>query len=57
MRLDLFDLLGRRVAQVHDGDLASGERRFALPAVAPGLYVARAAQGAARASVRVVVVR
>ena len=57
VRLDLFDLLGRRVAQVHDGDLASGERRFELPAVAPGLYVARAAQGAARASVRVVVVR
>ena len=57
VRLDLFDALGRRVASVFEGALGTGERRFSLPAVAPGLYVAQAIQGASRASVRVVVVR
>ncbi len=56
VRVELFDTLGRRVAMLHDGGL-DGERAFDLPALPAGLYIARALQGTARASVRVVVAR
>ncbi len=56
VRVDLFDTLGRHVATLHDARL-DGERVLDLPALSAGLYIARAIQGAARASVRVVVAR
>ena len=39
----VFDALGRRVAALHRGPLATGAHAWALPALAPGLYVVRAA--------------
>ncbi len=37
----VYDALGRRVATLHDGDLAEGDHAFELPgdALAPGVYV------------------
>ena len=56
LRVSLVDALGREVAVVHDGALAAGTHRLALPlgALAPGVYAVRAA-GVAPA--RVVVAR
>ena len=39
----VFDALGRRVAALHRGPLGAGDHAWALPALAPGLYVVRAA--------------
>ena len=51
------DALGRRVAALHDGDLAAGPVQWMLPAgLAPGVYVVRVT-GGADASVRLVVTR
>ena len=51
------DALGRRVAALHDGDLAAGPAQWTLPAgLAPGVYVVRVT-GGADASVRLVVTR
>ena len=42
---DVFDLLGRRVARLHEGELAAGRHELTLDAStwAPGLYLARLA--------------
>lgn len=58
-RVEVFDLLGRRVVNVHDGPLGAGTH--ALPVdvrrLAPGVYVVRAHAGGAVASRRVTVLR
>ena len=58
-RVDVFDVLGRRVAVLHDGPLAAGAQTLALDAsgLSPGLYVARMTAGNASGSVRFTVVR
>ena len=53
VRVNRFGALGRHVARLFDGDLGEKERIVALPHVAAGVYVARAVQGAAHASVTV----
>ncbi len=58
VRVEAFDVLGRRVALVHDGALPSGEHRLTLDAsgFVPGLYVVRAAGGSSTATTRATVV-
>lgn len=54
-RAALYDVLGRRVADLFDGDPDGLERRLPLPALAPGLYVYRVDDTRGRASGTVVV--
>ncbi len=56
VRVDLFNLLGQRIATLHDGPLDGGEmHRLELPqAPGRGFYVVRAVAGAATASAQVV---
>ena len=53
VRIDLYDVDGRRIANLQDGDLAAGRHDFSLGAaqrgIAPGLYFARATVGATSA--------
>ena len=58
-RADVFDVLGRRVAVLHDGRLAAGTHLLALDAAGlpPGLYVARLTAGDVATSIRFTVVR
>ncbi|HEX8386889.1 MAG TPA: T9SS type A sorting domain-containing protein [Rubricoccaceae bacterium] len=55
-RVAVYDALGRRVAVLHDGPLAAGERTFRLDgsALAPGVYVVRAEGPAGGAALRLV---
>ncbi len=48
VRVEAYDVLGRRVAVLHDGSLAAGrhEVSWALAGVAPGVYVVRVSVGA-----------
>ena len=59
-RVNMYDVLGRRVSQLHDGPLAAGEHSLPLDtsALPPGLYLVRATtpEGAV-AGGRVTVVR
>jgi DNA-binding beta-propeller fold protein YncE len=56
-RVEVLDVLGRTVAVLHDGPLASGPHTFSWAAgVVPGTYVVRA-EGASTVSGRVTVVR
>ncbi len=59
-RVNMYDVLGRRVLLLHDGPLAAGEHSLPLDASAlpPGLYLVRAAtpEGSVAGS-RVTVVR
>ncbi len=55
-RVDVFDVLGRRVARLHEGPLA-GDVALPLPALAPGTYVARVTSGSRTASRTLTVVR
>jgi hypothetical protein len=57
--VEVFDALGRRVARVHDGELAAGGRAFAVDtgSLPPGVYVARAVSPAGAVSERLTVVR
>ena len=60
VRAEAFDVLGRRVATLHDGPLAAGQQTpLALDAsaLAPGLYVVRATSRAATVTRRFVVTR
>lgn len=58
VRVEAFDLLGRRVAVLFDGVAQSGEEvRFDAGALAPGLYLVRALGETVRAERRVTVVR
>ena len=59
VRLDAFDVLGRRVAVLHDGPLAAGnhERQFDASALPAGVYVLRLQTDAGVATTRVTVVR
>ncbi|MEM1043305.1 MAG: sulfatase-like hydrolase/transferase [Bacteroidota bacterium] len=43
VRLEVFDLLGRRIALLWEGPLEASTYRFALPATASGTFVVRAA--------------
>ncbi len=57
--LTVYDVLGRRVATLHDGLLAAGHHRFALAAaeLPSGVYLVRANAGAFAASQRLTVAR
>lgn len=59
VRVDVYDLLGRRVRTLHDGPAAAGTLALAVDAatLAPGVYVVRASGPAAEAAVRLVVTR
>ena len=59
VRVDVFDVLGRRVAVLHDGVLAAGLHPLALDGqdLAPGSYVARLSAAGVAASVRFTVAR
>ncbi|HLA62822.1 MAG TPA: FG-GAP-like repeat-containing protein [Rhodothermales bacterium] len=56
-RIVLYDALGRTVAVLHDGPLASGDTllRVDVATLAPGLYVARATTATGAVSVRMAV--
>ena len=58
-RVEVFDVVGRRVAALHSGPLAAGERRFVVDGLrlAPGVYVVRALVGAEVSALRIVVGR
>jgi len=57
--VDVFDPLGRRVAVLHDGPLATGTHPFELATsdLSPGVYVVRAKTDAGVASSRLTVAR
>lgn len=59
VRVDVFDVRGRRVATLHDGPLAAGQTPLALDAAAlpAGLYVIRAAGEDFSETVRATVIR
>ena len=58
-QVEVFDLLGRRVAQLADGPALAGEHRADLDVsgLAPGVYLVRLRQGAQQATRRMVVTR
>jgi hypothetical protein len=58
-RLEVFDVLGRRVATLHDGPLPAGEHSVVWDAggCASGLYVARLTTGMESATTRAVLLR
>ncbi|MEL6445678.1 MAG: T9SS type A sorting domain-containing protein [Bacteroidota bacterium] len=58
-RVEVFDLLGRRVALLHEGLLAAGTNTLALDVqgLAPGTYVLRAGSGTTSAARRLVIAR
>ena len=57
--VDVLDVAGRRVATLHNGDLAAGPHSFALSALrlASGTYVVRAASGRREVHQTAIVVR
>jgi ELWxxDGT repeat protein len=55
VRVEAFDLLGRRVALLHDGTAPSEALRFDTSALSAGLYVVRAHTATASATTRIVV--
>jgi len=57
VRLDVFDVLGRRIATLHDGVMPAGTHRFDLDVrgLPAGVYFARARTAEARATRRLVV--
>ena len=57
VRVEAFDVVGRRVAVLLDGPAPAAPLGFDVSGLAPGVYVVRVAAGAGRASVRVVVAR
>ena len=59
VRVEVFDALGRRVAELHDGPLAAGPHALVVPvgSLPAGVYVVRARAGAMRATGRFTVVR
>ena len=59
VRVEVFDLLGRRALVLHDGPLAAGQRAFevATDALAPGAYVVRARGAEGTATRRLTVTR
>jgi hypothetical protein len=59
VRVAVFDVLGRRVAVLHDGPLGAGAHQLRLDAAAlpAGVYVVRAVAGGERITRRLVVAR
>lgn len=59
VRVAVFDVLGRRVAVLHDGPLGAGMHRLRLDAAAlpAGVYVVRATAGSERITRKLIVVR
>ena len=59
VRADVFDVLGRRVASVHDGSLPAGTHRFDVDVsnLSAGLYLVRIESGSAVLAKSVTVVR
>ncbi len=59
LRLAVFDVLGRRVARLHEGPLGAGEHRLTLDAAGlpAGVYLVRAEVGAQALSARITVMR
>jgi hypothetical protein len=58
-RVEVFDVVGRRVAVLHSGPLAAGDRRFVVDGstFAPGVYVVRSVVDGWATWVRVVLTR
>ena len=58
VRAEVFDVLGRRVARLHEGALAAGRHalRWELPTVPSGVYVVRLTTPAGSATQRITVV-
>jgi ELWxxDGT repeat protein len=44
VRVEIFDMLGRRVASISGGRLEAGRHALALPALRPGAYIVRAGE-------------
>ncbi|MCB0720090.1 MAG: T9SS type A sorting domain-containing protein [Bacteroidetes bacterium] len=59
LRLEVFDLLGRKVATLADGDFPKGNHSFRFDGseLAPGIYAYRAVAGKSIASRQMVVIR
>ena len=57
VRVEAFDLLGRRVAVLHDGLAPADAVSFDARGLTPGLYIVRAEAAGARQTLRVVVSR
>jgi hypothetical protein len=59
LTVGVFDVLGRRVASLHEGALTAGAHPFTLDfsSLPAGVYVARATGDGSSAAVRVVVAR
>ena len=57
VRVEAFSAIGRRVAVLWDGPAPAEAVSFDVSGLAAGVYVVRAAAGAERAAVRVVVAR
>ena len=59
LTVELFDVLGRRVATLHDGEAGAGRQRLSVDVrgVPAGVYVVRAASGGRTQTVRVTVTR
>jgi PKD repeat protein len=58
-RVEVFDLLGRRIAVLHEGPLTEGSHSFPMDVsgLAPGLYIIRAATTTTSVSGRMTIVR
>lgn len=59
VRVEAFDVLGRRVATIHDGALPPGEHALSFDAsgLPPGLYVIRSVSASASRAIRATVTR
>lgn len=59
VRVDLFDVLGRRVQRIHSGEMPAGSQRTGLDLapLAPGVYVVRVETGGQVITRRLTVVR
>lgn len=57
VRIDLCDVLGQVISNVHDGSLAAGTQRVALPtdALGSGIYILRCQEAGQQRMVRIVV--
>ena len=57
VRLEVFDVAGRRVARREEAELGPGDHTLTVGALAPGLYSVRLRQGTRGATTRAIVVR
>ena len=57
VQVEVFDVVGRRVAVLHSGMLPAGTHEATLPTLAPGVYVVRLQAPGGHAVVRAAVAR